>query len=364
MSSSTGSPLSRLLPRRSPPPTSSSSAAPATWPSASCCPRSTCATATASCPAETRIVASSRAGLDDAGYRDKIRGELPRFVRRRRARRDRRWSSASSPACTHVSMDIDDEAGWPDLAERLAAPATGCGSSTSPSRPACSARSAHRLDEHGLVTPTSRVVLEKPIGHDLASARAINDEVGAVFAREPDLPHRPLPRQGERAEPAGDALRQHLPRAAVERQPRRPRADHRRRVARRRQPRAATTTTPARCATWCRTTCCSCSAWSRWSRRRTSTASRARREAQGAPAPSSRSRRATCDRHACAGQYRAGPRRRRRPVPSTATSAERPGSHHRDLRRDQGRDAELALGRRAVLPAHRQADGPRASPRS
>ena len=25
---------------------------------------------------------------------------------------------------------------------------------------------------------------------------------------------------------------------------------------------------PARCATWCRTTCCSCSAWSRWSRRR------------------------------------------------------------------------------------------------
>ena len=32
-------------------------------------------------PAETRIVAVSRAGLDDDGYRDKIRGELPRFVR-------------------------------------------------------------------------------------------------------------------------------------------------------------------------------------------------------------------------------------------------------------------------------------------
>jgi len=33
----------------------------------------------------------------------------------------------------------------------------------------------------GLVTPQSRVVLEKPIGRDLASARDINDRVGEVF---------------------------------------------------------------------------------------------------------------------------------------------------------------------------------------
>ena len=38
------------------------------------------------------------------------------------------------------------------------------------------------IGAHGLVTEQSRVVLEKPIGHDLASARAINDEVGAVFS--------------------------------------------------------------------------------------------------------------------------------------------------------------------------------------
>jgi glucose-6-phosphate 1-dehydrogenase len=34
----------------------------------------------------------------------------------------------------------------------------------------------------GLVSPQSRVVLEKPIGHDLESAREINDQVGEVFA--------------------------------------------------------------------------------------------------------------------------------------------------------------------------------------
>ena len=38
-----------------------------------------------------------------------------------------------------------------------------------------------RLDEIGVVDEHARVVLEKPIGHDLASARAVNDAVGQVF---------------------------------------------------------------------------------------------------------------------------------------------------------------------------------------
>ena len=38
------------------------------------------------------------------------------------------------------------------------------------------------LKSAGLVTEASRVVLEKPIGHDLPSAKKINDVVGAVFA--------------------------------------------------------------------------------------------------------------------------------------------------------------------------------------
>jgi glucose-6-phosphate 1-dehydrogenase len=40
---------------------------------------------------------------------------------------------------------------------------------------------AQRLAEADLVTPGARIVLEKPIGRDLASAREINDGVGAVF---------------------------------------------------------------------------------------------------------------------------------------------------------------------------------------
>ena len=53
-------------------------------------------------------------------------------------------------------------------------------------------------------------------------------------SREPDLPHRPLSRQGDGAEPAGPALCQHDLRAALERRRDRPRADHGGRDGRRR----------------------------------------------------------------------------------------------------------------------------------
>ncbi len=40
---------------------------------------------------------------------------------------------------------------------------------------------AQRLAETGIANANARIVLEKPVGHDLASARAINAGVGAVF---------------------------------------------------------------------------------------------------------------------------------------------------------------------------------------
>ena len=43
---------------------------------------------------------------------------------------------------------------------------------------------AEQLAKAGLATPKSRIVLEKPLGHDLASAREINTRVGAYFAEQ------------------------------------------------------------------------------------------------------------------------------------------------------------------------------------
>lgn len=41
-----------------------------------------------------------------------------------------------------------------------------------------------QLDNAGLVTPEARVVLEKPLGHHLASAREITERIGAIFAED------------------------------------------------------------------------------------------------------------------------------------------------------------------------------------
>ena len=119
----------------------------------------------------------------------------------------------------------------------------------------------------GLACEHCRVVLEKPIGHGLRLERRDQRGRGPGVPRRPHLPHRPLPRQRGGAEPARAALRELAVRAAVERIDHRQRADHRRGNRRPRRPHGATTTIPARCATWCRTTCCSSSRWSRWSRR-------------------------------------------------------------------------------------------------
>jgi glucose-6-phosphate 1-dehydrogenase len=83
--------------------------------------------------------------------------------------------------------------------------------------PRCAAQRRHRGDVPGHSTPCSppsasslvagaehphtRIVLEKPLGHDLVSNRAINEAVRQVFQRAAGLPHRPLPGQAFGAEP-------------------------------------------------------------------------------------------------------------------------------------------------------------------
>jgi len=83
-----------------------------------------------------------------------------------------------------VTVDAQSDAGWSDLATALASGdervrvfylAVG----PDLFDPICS-----RIGAHGLVTERTRVVVEKPVGKDLASARAVNDAVGRVFREE------------------------------------------------------------------------------------------------------------------------------------------------------------------------------------
>jgi glucose-6-phosphate 1-dehydrogenase len=130
----------------------------------------------------TEVIACSRAGLDDAGYRAKVAGDLPAFLG------PHETSSAAFDefvgGLQHISLDIEVDDEWQALVDRIAR------EGVDPDRvrvyylacaPALFGPIATALDRHGLINEHSRVVLEKPLGRDLASARAINDAVGAVF---------------------------------------------------------------------------------------------------------------------------------------------------------------------------------------
>ena len=64
--------------------------------------------------------------------------------------------------------------------------------------------------------PNGSVVVEKPFGRDLASAQRLNEVVDVRLPGARDLPHRPLPGQGARAEPRVLPVREHVPRAVLE----------------------------------------------------------------------------------------------------------------------------------------------------
>jgi glucose-6-phosphate 1-dehydrogenase len=131
--------------------------------------------------ADTRIIAVSRAGLDESGYRDKVRGELGRFVAADAL--DDETVNRFLARLHYASIDFAGADDWDQLTALLPGPDTGkvrvfylaCA-------PSLFGPISQHLATHRLVGESSRVVLEKPIGQDLASARAINDAVGSVFA--------------------------------------------------------------------------------------------------------------------------------------------------------------------------------------
>ena len=130
-------------------------------------------------PPDARIIGAARSELDDAEFRKRTLDALTRHV----AKPD--MDMAVAERFTELVHYAQGDAGKPGGLANLAALLGEQPDrirvfylATSPSLygPIC-----ENLKAVGLVTEHSRVVLEKPIGHDLASAREINNVVGAVF---------------------------------------------------------------------------------------------------------------------------------------------------------------------------------------
>jgi glucose-6-phosphate 1-dehydrogenase len=133
-------------------------------------------------PAESRIIGISRGALAHAAYAEMVEAALREHLPAEHI--DPAHLERFLGRLHHVSLDVTGEAGWDELAALLSGAEDRVRVfylATSPSLfgPIC-----RRIGEIGLNSPKARVVLEKPIGRDLASARRINDEVGTVFAED------------------------------------------------------------------------------------------------------------------------------------------------------------------------------------
>ncbi|MEM7570280.1 MAG: glucose-6-phosphate dehydrogenase, partial [Pseudomonadota bacterium] len=82
----------------------------------------------------------------------------------------------------YASIDAASEgADWSDLAEQLKGRDAVQRVFYLALPPAIYGAVSHNLNKAGLKSPGARIVLEKPIGKDLKSAKEVNDAVGAVF---------------------------------------------------------------------------------------------------------------------------------------------------------------------------------------
>ena len=169
-----------------------------------------------------------------------------------------RSSRARSTTTTPSTSWPPPSASW-----RAATASAATPRSTSPSRRRCSRPCSSRCSAPGMAESTRRPLAAGRRREAVRRGPAL--QPGAQRAgrlgvqRRRRLPHRPLPGQGDRPEPAGAAVRQHPVRADLERPPRRLGADHHGRGRRHRRPGRSSTRRPAPPGTCCRTTCCSCS---------------------------------------------------------------------------------------------------------
>ncbi len=133
-------------------------------------------------PEESRIIGVSRRNLGDEGFRKLARRSIEEHVKER----DRGAGAVERflARLGYVAVDVTGEDGWPELAERLADAPERIRVFYLATSPDLFGPICHQLGQHGLASQNSRVVVEKPIGKSLESARAVNDAIGEVFPEE------------------------------------------------------------------------------------------------------------------------------------------------------------------------------------
>ena len=128
-------------------------------------------------PPGARIIGTSRRAMSDAEYRSFAEAAIRAHV----SEVDDAALAQFLARLSYVAAEASKDDGWPALDAKLGEDATRIRVFYLAVGPDLFGPICERLGTHGMVTAQSRVVVEKPIGKDGASAAAINDAVGKVF---------------------------------------------------------------------------------------------------------------------------------------------------------------------------------------
>ena len=128
-------------------------------------------------PPEARIIGAARSDMDDAAYREMVSDALVDFLPKGELNDETRAQFLS--LLSYVTIDAKGTDGWAELAGHMR---DGVVSAFYFSvAPSLFGDLAQRLHEHGVADEGSRVVVEKPFGHDRASAKALNRDLAQHF---------------------------------------------------------------------------------------------------------------------------------------------------------------------------------------
>ncbi|WP_333714364.1 glucose-6-phosphate dehydrogenase [Yoonia sp.] len=128
-------------------------------------------------PPEARIIGAARSELDTAGYREMIAEAVAEFGGAET--NNTKGLQAFLERLDYVAIDARGEGGWAALAELVRSDVVQAYYFSV--APALFGDLAERLHKHGIASAQSRIVVEKPFGRDLESARDLNRTLAAHF---------------------------------------------------------------------------------------------------------------------------------------------------------------------------------------
>ncbi|EJZ22622.1 glucose-6-phosphate 1-dehydrogenase, partial [Rhizobium sp. Pop5] len=130
----------------------------------------------------TRVIGASRSPLTDEEYRKFARDALKEHLKK--GEYDDKEVEKFCARLYYVSVDARADSGWDQLKKLLDEGKDRVRAFYLAVAPGIFGDISQKIHEHKLITKSTRIVVEKPIGRDLASALQLNDTIGRVFKEE------------------------------------------------------------------------------------------------------------------------------------------------------------------------------------